>query len=254
MSRIYPAATVMLLSIVLLLLRRRGVDRALYSPELAWLRGFAWFGFCLSVALAWGYPLYMITDAILPPGGSYSGEWIFWTLLVTAQLVFGYFWYWPRGTTSHGRPLRTGWSLGFGLLWGFCQSLMLLTGVLYVASAFYALFPSLNDGSPLIGIAVFVVVYSVFMGTWQALYWDRHVSPAHNIREWNARKVLFVHLPFLVLTLWHLASFGSLGLFVIWHTLALVAASWTMRFPSPLDPPTPAHDPQGVPMASLSGR
>ena len=54
---------------------------------------------------------------------------------------------------------------------------------------------------------------------------------SNNIREWNAKKVLGAHNPFLIATLLYLVLFGNLAIFIALYALALAASAIAMRFP-----------------------
>ena len=213
-----------------------------YSPARAWQLGSAWFAFCLAVSWQSGVFELLVVDRWFEPAQLADIRWWLATALVSAHVGFAYVYYWPRGTTHHGRPRRPLWSPLFGFLWGATQSQLVL-------AVWYAL-ASLPVARIWIVIAM-VLIYSLWSGVWQSQFWDRYVSPDHNIREWNIRKVLIAHLPFLVLSLIHLALFDNPMLFVIWQTVALVASSWAMRFPAPGDPDAPPHDGLGVPLADI---
>jgi hypothetical protein len=66
---------------------------------------------------------------------------------------------------------------------------------------------------------------------YQSGWWDIHVSPPHNIRATNAKKVLFGHMPFLAIALAHFTLFGNALLFVAFHAAALACSAVAMRFP-----------------------
>ena len=63
----------------------------------------------------------------------------------------------------------------------------------------------------LAGVGVWLAI-SAFTGIWQDQYWDRLVSPEHNIAAWNARKVVLCHVPNLVVTLTFLPEPGSIAM------------------------------------------
>ena len=80
--------------------------------------------------------------------------------------------------------------------------------------------------------AVFLVVLiAVYNLNYQSGWWDIHVSPPHNIRDWNNRKVLFAHNPFLLATLTYFVMYGNAGIYVILNACALGASAVAMRFP-----------------------
>lgn len=146
------------------------------------------------------------------------------TAFVTAYVAFAYFYFWPLGTQSFGRSRQPLWAMLFGVMWGVAQSLFLLSlyalALRNLVSAWHA------------ALAVFVA-YSAFAGPWQSRFWDVYVSPEHNMPEWNLRKIAVAHVPFLALSLAHLAAFHNPVLIVAWQTIALVASSLAMHFPSP---------------------
>jgi len=51
------------------------------------------------------------------------------------------------------------------------------------------------------------------------------------MRATNAKKVLFGHMPFLVIALLHFTLFGNALLFVAFHAAALACSAGAMRFP-----------------------
>lgn len=197
-----------------------------YSPRRAWALGLAWFAFCLWASWQSGVLSLLVVDPWFSPEQLADPAWLIATAVVSAHVGFAYLYYWPRGTTHHGRPLRRFWAPLFGFLWGLSQSQLVLVVWYYLAGFAVA---------RVWLIIAMVMIYWVWNVLWQDRFWDRYVSPEHNIREWNARKLLIAHLPFLVLSLLHLAIFDNPVLFVVWQTVALVASCWAMRFPAPGD-------------------
>ena len=214
-----------------------------YSPRRAWLLGVAWFVFCLWVSWRAGLMSRLLAEPWFMPEQLVDPWWLLATAIVSAHVGFAYLYLWPRGTTHHGRRLRRVWATAFGFFWGIAQSQLVLVIWYYVAS-----YPVARTWH----VATMVVIYSVWSGLWQSRFWDRYVSPDHNIREWNTRKVLLAHVPFLVLSLVHLSIFDNPVLFVIWQTVALVASCWAMRFPAPYDPDAPPHDGLGIPIDEVT--
>jgi len=78
-----------------------------------------------------------------------------------------------------------------------------------------------------IGIAA---VYSL---NYQTGWWDIHVSPPHNIRAWNNKKVAFAHNPFLLSALAYFIVYGNAGIYVALNAFAMAASAVAMRFPPP---------------------
>ena len=122
---------------------------------------------------------------------------------------------WPRGTYVLDRP-RDWASPAFGLAWGVCEGLLLLSLAVAV-------------GNPWVAF----VVLSAFQGVWHAAYWDRFVAPEHNDPRWNLPKVLLCHVPNLAVTLAFLEAYGAGGWFVVFQTVSLVLSATAMRFPRP---------------------
>ncbi len=166
-----------------------------------------------------------------------SGLWWGGTAVVTVYVIFAYTWFWPKGTLNHGRALHPGHVIVFGVLWGACQGQLVL--------ALFRLIESIGLDA-LWNVLIMLGVYSIITALWHSKFWDIYVSPDHNIYEWNARKVLVAHVPFLVLSITHLALFNNALIFVIWQVIALLASTYVMRFPAPTDPDSPAHDGAGV--------
>ncbi|MCC5794840.1 MAG: hypothetical protein JJT85_08910 [Chromatiales bacterium] len=193
-----------------------------YSPRLAWMRAGMYFCCVLIVSLLTGVLPAVILEPF--PGLVFFGDplWLVLTLLVLVSVIWGYMIWWPRGTLTHGRPSVPVPALLFGLAWGACSGLLLLSA--------WAIIGTLGLPPWLTALLV-LFVFSAWSQLYQAGWWDIHVSPPHNIRAWNARKVLFGHMPFLVLALTHYALFGQAGLYVGFNMLAMASASVAMCFP-----------------------
>ena len=104
---------------------------------------------------------------------------------------------------------------------------------------FYALvepfgFPAFVNGLLVIG---FAAVYSL---NYQLGWWDIHVSPPHNIREWNNRKVALAHNPFLFASLTYFIVFGNAGIYVLLNAFAMMFSAIAMHFPPFWEPDGPA--------------
>ena len=203
--------------------RRRHATPGVYSPRLAWLRAGLYFCACLLAAEAAG-----VLDGVLgsPLATDAQRADPRWWLLVSAcfaVVIAGYAFIWPRGTFTDGRTRHSALSLLYGATWGACQGLW-----------FLALW-SLVGRSGLAPIWIAVISYlliGTYNGVWHRFFWDIQVSPPHNYREWNGRKVLLCHTPNLLLGLSLLALYGNAGLFVGMQVIALAASAWHMRFPA----------------------
>ena len=220
--------TVLLIAVTLALAlgyvaARRHASRGAYSPRLAWLRAGLYFCVCLFAATVSGV-LDTVLGTPLATAAQRADPW--WWLLVVAcfgVILVGYHFVWPRGTFTDGRRHHTLLSLAYGAVWGLCQGLWFL--VIWTLIA--------RSGWPTwaVAIAAYLAIGG-YNGIWHRFVWDVHVSPPHNYREWNGRKVLLCHTPNLLLGLTLLALHGNGGLFVLMQVLALALSAWHMRFPA----------------------
>lgn len=186
-----------------------------------WRRAGVYFACCLVVSALTGVlaDLGDLDAAVLPTAACLL------VVLVAYGLV------WPRGTFVLDRP-RDPVSALFGLVWGFCQGQLLLSGYVLVERL------DLSRGAT---VALAFALLAAFQGVWHAAYWDVRVAPPHNIPEWNLRKVLLCHVPNLVVSLTHYAVYGSAFWFVLFQTVALTLSSVAMRFPRPVRAPVAAR-------------
>lgn len=196
-----------------------------YKAGHAWLRALAYFAVCLAASWHFGILERLLTDPLYDPR-ELSPTWWAMTLVVSADVIFAYCWFWPKGTVTHGRPRRLLAGIAFGFLWGACQGQLMLVVYELIADLGLAI---------AISVALMFLVWSVWTALWHSRYWDLKVAPEHNIEEWNLRKVLVAHAPFLVLSISHYALFGNVMLFVAWQVIALTASTLVMRFPAPVD-------------------
>lgn len=215
-----------------------------YSPRSAWRRALIYFSCCFAIAGTTGVLRQLAGTAPTLRLGSSVVETLV-GIAVVAQLLFAYGYLWPRGTTHHNRPRRWLLQAGFGLLWGTAQAVLMLS--------MFSLLEALLANRLTTAAATFFLT-ATLTGFWHGRYWDIRVAPDHNVREWNLRKVLLAHAPFLILTLLHYALTANVYVFVGAHALALMASSLVMRFPAPWDPPTPQHQGEGRSAAELCER
>jgi len=214
----------------------RRIPSGLYSPLLAWLR--AGLYFCAGLLIGWaaGVQQSLLHSPVAGAGDLADPLWWLLTGAILAQIGFAYGWLWPRGTVTHGRAARPGLTLGFGALWGLAQGQIML--------ALYAGLENLLPGRWWPALACYLLL-SALTGIWHSRFWDLHISPDHNVREWNLPKVAFAHTPFLIITLAHYAVYRSAAVFIASQMLALALSATAMRFPSPQDAPTPQHHGEG---------
>lgn len=194
----------------------------IYSPPLAWLR--AGLYFCVVLIVSWlagvlaavvGAPLATATQLDDP-------LWVGLTALCVVLLLWGYVWWWPRGTLTYERRAHLPVQVPFGLAWGACSA--------QVPLVFWAVLEDFGFGRWWNALLVLVLLAG-YSQVYQTGWWDIHVSPPHNIRAWNAKKVLLGHMPFLTALLVHFALFGSAGMFTLFYAAALACAAVAMRFP-----------------------
>ncbi len=189
-----------------------------YRPRLAWAIALVYL-LCVLVifALAGGPGALMST---LPFPAS-AGEWAYAAGYLVIVLV-GYGWIWPKGVFTDGRAWNPGAATLFGVGWGLSQGLWFYTLWLWCQSGL---------GSPWLAVGACYLVIALWQALWQSQVWDIYVSPPHNLRAWNARKVAFCHSPNLVYGLLGLALFDSGVVFILMQVLALTLSACVMRFP-----------------------
>lgn len=193
-----------------------------YHPRSAWLRAVIYFVVCFMIAHFTGALALVLNQPLASAENLRDVLWILFTLLCIAVEIWGYIYLWPRGTLTHGRQLYWSVVLTFGLLWGLSEGLLFLS-VFVLTSQWVA--------SKLLVWFISFSVISTFLGLWHQFYWDIYVAPEHNILEWNIKKVLYAHIPNIVITLTYLSLYGNAGIFVLCQTFALVASTYFMRFP-----------------------
>lgn len=196
-------------------------DDTPYSSEDAWLAAGIFVSACFVLSWAAG-----VLDATffyptrLPLDSTY---FIVFTAASFATVLIGYWIVWPIGTVSYGR--EWGWHcVVFGLFDGLAESQLFLciwSAVELIGLPRYAT-----------GLITFVV-QGGFKANWDQRYWNVYVAPAHNIKEWNKWKVLFVHVPNVLVTFSYFITYGNATLYCATQTLALVGSTSFMRFPSP---------------------
>jgi len=206
------------------LVQRNRHPENVHSPPLAWMRAGLYFSVVVLVSQALGVLPAVLHGPLAPPAQLHDAAWRGLTALCAAAVAWGYVIWWPRGTLTHGRRLYPVPAVLFGLVWGTCSALLTLCLWAVVE----------ETGLPRWGVALAVLfLLSGYNQLYQSGWWDIHVSPPHNIRAWNAKKVLFGHLPFMAVTLLHFTLYGNAGLFVLFYAAALACSAVAMRFPPP---------------------
>lgn len=155
------------------------------------------------------------------PGQASKPLWIGLTALWVAATAWGYLYWWPRGTLTYERKLYPVSQILFGLLWGVLGSTH--SGALVIGGAL-RLCPM---GQRFAGV-LSALRLRTNLSVW--LVGHPRVAP-HNRRATNAKKVLFAHMPFLLIALVHFTLFGDVRMFVGFHAIALACSAVAMRFP-----------------------
>ena len=252
------AAAVVALVIALVLrgyLRDREVWR--YDTKAAWLRACVYFAVAWAIAFASGTVSTILANPLVFPGQ--TSNWLWWVTgsAALAVVLVGYGFIWPAGTLPHGRRIVWPDTLLFGVAWGVSEGL-LFGSVWLLAKRGYEAWFGVGGLADALTLATLIIVLSAFVGLWHALYWDIHVSPEHNIAEWNSRKVMFAHTPNLVIAGIWVTAYDNLALYVGLQALALLLSTLAMPFPTfrrphPIDPDGPVLG-EPAPLSDLTGQ
>lgn len=191
-----------------------------YVATDAWRRAGTYFVACIVVAVATG----ALDQVVADRGAQRTGSWSGVAVLAWVVVVVGYGLVWPRGTYVEDRPARPLLQPAFGAVWGLCQGLLFVSVHRMVAS--------LGLSWALTGALAWLLVAG-FQGVWHDRWWDRFVSPPHNVPAWNPIKVAACHVPNLTLSMLLLARWGDAQLFVALQAIALMFSATAMRFPPP---------------------
>jgi len=204
------------------LVQRNRHPEHVHSPPLAWLRAALYF--CVVLVLSWatGVLRVLVHAPCVQTGQQSNPLWLGLTALWAVATAWGYLYWWPRGTLTHDRRLYLVPQALFGLVWGACSAQLTLV--------LWALVEDFGFARWITAVLVFFLL-SGYGQIYQSGWWDIHVSPPHNIRATNAKKVLFAHLPFLAVALTHFTLFGNALVFVGFHAIALACSAVAMRFP-----------------------
>lgn len=197
-------------------------DPSIYSPRLAWVR--AWIYYCFVIVFSWvtGVLGYVFDNPLIAEGRLQDTTWLIVVTVCWLVSIWGYVYWWPRGTLTHDRKLYLLPTLLHGSFWGICA------GLLYVS--IYAMLEQF--GFPgIVNALILVAILSVYNLNYQVGWWDIFVSPKHNIRATNNGKVAGAHQPFLIATLTLLVMYGDAGMYVMLSTFAMTCSAIAMRFP-----------------------
>ena len=89
------------------------------------------------------------------------------------------------------------------------------------------------SSGPWVAVTTSFLALSAFIGLWHQFVWDVRVAPNHNIEDWNLRKVVLVHTPFLLAIVGYLTAFEVGVPVVSAGVIALVGSARSMRMRSP---------------------
>jgi hypothetical protein len=208
-------------------------DPGRHSPRLAWIRAWVYYVVILLISWVTGALGYILEQPLVAPGRLQDSGWLLLVGACWLVAIWGYGYWWPRGTITHGRKLHLLPTLVHGIFWGLSAGLVYLS--MYALLEQFA-FPGIVNGILLIAV---VSVYSL---NYQLGWWDIYVSPPHNLRATNNGKVALAHQPFLLVTLALLIIYGDAGMFALLYIFAMTCSAIAMKFP-------PFWAPDGVPVS-----
>lgn len=217
----YASIAIFFLCLASMLVLERKLDaKNIYYNHLAWIRGFAYFAACFFVSSITGV-LEALLAIGLPDMGAKSTSWHITLDIWIIVVLVGYLGVWRKGTITLDRKYSF-MALPFGILWGLSEGQLFL--------AFWSL--AEMTGLSVLWVAVLTyVLVSIFNSGLHILFWDTYVAPAHNITEWNMKKVALAHNPNLIIGLVFLALFNEPLVFLLVQTLALTLCTNIMYFP-----------------------
>ncbi|ARN75805.1 hypothetical protein [Oceanicoccus sagamiensis] len=201
-SFIYGLMGLVVVLAILLLLAGRGKDTRVYDAKLAWLRAWIYFSACWIISWATGVLPVLLSSPLLNPEHLTELSWQAFMVVGWAVVLFGYLYIWPKGTVTYNRKLYPLSTLVLGVVWGLSEAQLFLS--------FWAIGESFIDRTWLIALFTYLLV-SMSNGPLHFFYWDRYVSPDHNIYEWNMKKVGLAHNPTLIVALIYLSVWGIYG-------------------------------------------
>lgn len=194
-----------------------------YEPRAAWRWALSYFLVCGLIGALSGAWQRAFGQPLVSPQQLGDPLWLGMTLLGVLIIAVGYGLIWPRGTFTDGRVDHPWLSTGFGLVWGLSQGLLFSS--LWVVVEWTGLAP--------VWVAVCsYLLIGAYNALWHAKVWDIRVSPPHNLRAWNTRKILACHTPNLLFCMGYLLLTDSFGVFVLLQALALALSARAMRFPA----------------------
>lgn len=230
LSIIEPVMWTSLLGVVifslLLFFGTREVDTRVYNARLAWIRAFLYFSVCWFLSSVTGVLNNLLNSPLVNFENVSTLSWQMYVGLTWCVVLFGYLYIWPTGTVTYQRKLYPLPTLLIGVIWGLSEAQLFLV--------FWWTAESLLSNVWLIALMTYVMA-AIFNPLLHVFWWDRYVSPDHNIYEWNLKKVSMSHNPTLVLSIIYLALWEDLWVFLFWPAFGLLACAFAQKFPAPWD-------------------
>jgi len=212
--------------LLLLFLGTRGKDTRIYDAKLAWIRALIYFSLCWILSWATGVLPTLLSTPLVNPEHTGQTSWIVFVAATWVVVLIGYIYVWPTGSVTYKRRFYPLTTIPLGIVWGLSEAQLFLS--------YWAIAERFVDAPWLIAIITYIGA-SLTNGPLHLFYWDRYVSPDHNIYEWNIKKVMFAHNPTLILSLIFLVVWGDVGVYLFWPAFALFACAIAQKFPAPWD-------------------
>ena len=206
----------------------RASDPDVYSPAAAWVRAFIYFSACFFVSWQTGTQEMILNTPLWTEAQLADSSWLYWTVGVTAFIVFAYWGIWIRYTIRFDRKLHLLTQIPFGIIWGLSMGQVVLIVWHYSlgvgAEGNWALWQ------------VWLLAWSilgVWQWAWQDFGWDIYISPEHD-SPWSIPvKTALSHIPNVSLCLWYVGLYENYAILIGLQTVALIGASVGMRMPAP---------------------
>jgi len=211
---------------LLLFAGTRGKDTRVYDAKMAWLRALIYYSICWLLSWATGVLPTLLTTPFFDPAHLSQMSWQVYVAATWVVVLFGYVYVWPAGSVTYNRKFYPLTTIPLGIIWGLSEAQLFLS--------YWAIAERFVDTPWVVAIITYVCA-SLTNGPLHLFYWDRYVSPDHNIYEWNVRKVMFAHNPTLILSLVFLVVWGDIWVYMAWPAFALFACAIAQKFPAPWD-------------------
>ena len=230
LSTINPVMWIALIGVVVfslwLFVATRSIDTRIYNAKLAWVRAFLYFSVCWFLSASSGVLNSLLTSTLVSLDHVTNLGWQVYVGITWCIVLFGYLYIWPKGTITYNRKFYPAPTLFIGVLWGLSEAQLFLV--------FWWVAESIVDNLWLVALMTYILA-SLANSLLYVFWWDRYVSPDHNIYEWNLKKVAFSHNPTLVLSLIYLVLWGDLWVFLMWPAFGLLCCAFAQKFPAPWD-------------------